>query len=62
MLVEPLTVTKEYQAQWFRPRIDSDELARLRWVKKWSLMRIAKHYKRSKAAICGRLKKLKNET
>jgi DNA-binding transcriptional regulator LsrR (DeoR family) len=36
-------VVKNYAALWFRSEIDLDELARLRWVMKWTLRRIAAH-------------------
>jgi len=54
-LVESLTVVKEYAAQWFRPEIDLDELAKLRWDKGWALRKIAAHLKTPKTTIIMRL-------
>lgn len=50
-LVEPLQVVKTHSVQWQKPRIDRAELARLRFIDKWSVSRLAAHYDKSKNAI-----------
>jgi hypothetical protein len=50
-VIEPLKVVKTYSVQWQKPRIDRAELARLRFIEKWSLSRLAAHYGKSKNAI-----------
>jgi hypothetical protein len=41
---------REYRGQWARAKIDRGELARLRFVEKWPLMRIQIYFG------CGRTK------
>jgi len=48
---QKITVSCEYKAQWRRPKVDLNELASLRWNKKWSLIKLAGHFKRTKGAI-----------
>ena len=57
-LVEPMVTVKENAAQWFRPEIDLDELAKLRWSEKWTQEQLAAHFRRPRATIIRRLKEL----
>ena len=61
ILVEPTVAVKTYAAQWFRPEIDLNELAKLRWDKGWSLRRIAAHLEVPKTTIIKRLNHLKED-
>jgi len=54
--VEPLTLAREYPAQWIRPRIDVNELARLR-REGLSYSKIARKFERSKARIIALLQR-----
>ncbi|OFZ55804.1 MAG: hypothetical protein A2428_16780 [Bdellovibrionales bacterium RIFOXYC1_FULL_54_43] len=53
-----MVTVKECAAQWFRPEIDLDELAKLRWCEKWTQERLADHFQRPRATIIRRLKEL----
>ena len=47
----PLVVSIRYQIQWERSKMDLAELARKRWIEKWTIPRIAKHFDRSPETI-----------
>jgi len=51
---------KEVAAQWFRPEIDLDELAKLRWGERWTRKMLADHFQRPRATIIRRLKELES--
>ena len=53
MLVEPdsLTVTETYKVQWRQPKTDLCALAKLRWIEKWSVNRLAEHLGKSPETI-----------
>lgn len=59
LLVEPSVVVREYQAQWKRPAIDVAELARLRHVEKWTVEKIALHFKVGVATVWRKLAAIK---
>ncbi len=59
MLLEPLVVARIYEIKWRKERLDLAELAKLRWVKMWSLGRIAKAMGRSPNTIDWGLQRLK---
>ena len=44
IVVEPMTITRAYPAQWSKATIDLTELARLRFEEKWSIKRIQEHF------------------
>lgn len=52
-----LTASKRYQNHWERQCINLAELARLRWVEKWSPNRIAAHLSCTKAGVCSALRR-----
>jgi hypothetical protein len=45
-----------------RPKIDLAELAKLRFVEKWPLQRLARHYGRGLPAIYQALRELEKES
>ena len=47
----PLIIEDIYPIQWRRPNIDLTELARLRWIKRWSVARLGQHFNRSPETI-----------
>jgi len=57
-VVEPTVTVKNYTAQWFRPEIDLNELALLRFQKGWTLRKLAAHFDMPKTNIVARLKRL----
>lgn len=56
---EPLTVEDEYAAVWKRVRLDTNELARLRFSEGWTEQKLVEHFGYSRTAIKRELKKLK---
>ena len=44
-------IYKPLPVQWTRPKIDSAELARLRWINKWSVEALGVHFGRSPETI-----------
>lgn len=50
-LVELYATGVEYGIQWKRPKINLVELAKLRWIEKWSVSRLGKHFERSPETI-----------
>ena len=60
-MVEPTVTVKNYTAQWFRPEIDLNELALLRFQKGWTLRKLAAHFDMPKTNIVQRLKGLKTQ-
>ena len=56
MKVEPLTLAREYRAEWVKPRIDVNELARLR-RQGLSYKQIARKIERSKSWVIALLKR-----
>jgi len=55
---EPMTLVREYPAQWSRPEINLRELARLRKVQGWTHKQLGEHFGRSRSWITGALKQL----
>lgn len=53
---EPMTLVREYPAQWVSPEINLHELANLRWNQGWGKGRLARHFGRSKTYIYDRLR------
>ena len=47
----PLTVAQEVEVQWWRPKIDLAELAKLHKAHNWSINRLAAHFGRSRLTI-----------
>jgi hypothetical protein len=62
-LCEPQGIAgvRSYTIRWRDEplKIDLTELARKRWVEKWRIERIAKHFNMSRTMVCERLKALK---
>jgi len=58
-VVEPTVSVKNYTAQWFRPEIDLNELALLRFKKGWTLRKIAAHFNMPKTNIVTKIRRLK---
>ena len=56
---EPLTVEDEYAVVWKRVRLDTDELARLRFSEGWTVNRLMAHFGYSRTAIKRELKRLR---
>jgi hypothetical protein len=50
-VVEHQVVVKKHLAQWKRPEINLAELVTLRWLKDWSIPRLAAHFNRSPETI-----------
>ena len=48
-------VSRVYSIVWRRPDLDLRELARLRWVHRWSVARLAVHFERKPDTIQGHL-------
>ncbi|MCB0414602.1 MAG: hypothetical protein KDD50_09720 [Bdellovibrionales bacterium] len=44
-------MSKRYQIQWERSKLDLAELARKRWIEKWSVPKMAKYFERSPETI-----------
>jgi len=55
---EPLTVEDEYAAVWKRTRLDTDELARLRFSEGWTVQTLVEHFGYSRTKIKMELRKL----
>ena len=53
---EPLTVEDEYAAVWKRARLDTDELARLRFSEGWTVNQLVTHFGYSRTVIKRELK------
>lgn len=47
----PLLVRVDLNIQWERPKLDLAELARKRWIEKWSVSRMAGYFGRSPETI-----------
>ena len=54
-MVAPQVVVRVYSIVWKRPELDLKELAKLRWVHKWSVKRLAAHFDRRPETIQGHL-------
>ena len=52
-------VNKTHLVQWKRPEINLSELAQRRWLNKWSVSRLAKHFDRSGGIIKMRLREVR---
>jgi hypothetical protein len=50
-VVEPMVVIEEYPIQWKRQPVDLTKLAKLRWIEKWSVARLAQYFDRSPETI-----------
>ena len=55
---KPLTVAEKMAVQWWRPKIDLAELAKLAKDDDWPLERLAAHYGRSPITIAQYLRKM----
>ena len=53
---EPLTLKVEIAVLWKKEQLDLAELARLRWVEKWTRMQIADHFGLSRTTVCNWLR------
>ncbi len=52
MLVEhPINIKRVYSVIWRRSKLDLAELAKNRWVNKWSIKRLATHHDRAQDTI-----------
>lgn len=62
-LVEPIVVVREYPGQWIKrlKPVDLAELARLRWIEKWPVKRLAIHFERHRGTISEMLASLKTD-
>ncbi len=60
-LVEPqaLTVSIGRKVAWRKDRVDLTELAKLRWVDKWTIERLAKHFGLGTTSIKMNLRQLR---
>ena len=58
ILGEPLSVEDEYAVVWKRTRLDTNELARLRFSEGWTVNRLVAHFGYSRTAIKRELKTL----
>jgi hypothetical protein len=56
---EALTVDDEYAAVWKRARLDTDELARLRFIEERTANQLVTHFGYSRTAIKRELKRLR---
>ena len=63
MIIEckPLTLTRLYEVQWFRAKIDLSELARKRWIYNFSYKKIADALGLSPVTIGQHLRRMKKE-
>lgn len=41
---QELTISRWYEIQWRKQEIDLTELAKRRWIDKWSIERLADHF------------------
>ena len=53
-----LTVSCVYRVSWELQSLDLTELARLRWIERWRIERIAEHFNYSMSGIKGALRKI----
>lgn len=53
------TISQGYKLAWEREYLDLTELARLRWVEGWRIMRLADHFEVSRTAVKERLRAIK---
>ena len=60
-LVEPNTISEEYEIVWRRPQIDSEELLYLKLKKNYSYKQLAAHFGRSVNTIDWHLRRLRAE-
>ena len=58
-VVEPSTVSEEYNAEWRRPKLDSEELYYLRYFVGMSYKELAAHFGRSLDSIGWHLDKVR---
>ena len=56
---QELTVTRGYEIQWRRQDIDLTELAKRRWIEKWSIEKLAEHFKCGPTFVKKSLRKIK---
>lgn len=59
IVVEPMTITRVYPAQWSKATIDLTELARLRFEEKWPIKRIQEHFGLCSTKIKKELRKVR---
>jgi len=58
--LKPLVLIREYPVQWReRPKVDLSELARLRWVEKWTALCIQEHFGCNRSTVFKKLKLLR---
>ncbi|MFM8315113.1 MAG: hypothetical protein ACKOA8_12585 [Deltaproteobacteria bacterium] len=55
---EPLTVDEESAVLWKRAKLDTDELARLRFSEGWTVKKLVEHFGYSRSQIKKELRKL----
>jgi len=54
------TVSERYKTQWdHRPKVDSTELAKKRFIESWSIPRLAEHFGLSTVSVQKRLAKMR---
>ena len=53
------TISQAYKATWEQEYLDLTELARLRWIEKWKIKKLAEHFFISVTAVEQRLKSIK---
>lgn len=53
------TISESYKLTWERDYLDLTELARLRWIERWKIERLADYFDSSPTAIKERLRSIK---
>lgn len=62
MIEEPLlSVDLSYLIEWQEPRVDLRELAKLRFIDRWSRKQLASHYGRTEQAVQNYFQKIKKK-
>jgi hypothetical protein len=56
---QELTVLRWYEIQWRRQDIDLTELAKRRWIEKWSIEKLAEHFRCGPTHVKRSLNKIK---
>ena len=59
MVEHPQVVLRVYPIAWKRPDLDLMELAKYRWIQKWSVPRLAAHFERSPNTLQAHLCRMK---
>ena len=60
-MVEPIVVKRDFSAEWTKglKLIDLTELARLRFIEKWTIEQLSKYYNCSRSTVLNKLKRAK---